>query len=154
MKKEQQVYIVTAGRYSDYHIVCLFSNEDEAEAYASQRNQCDTFTDYRVEEYVVDAARPADRKGLIAFRVRYGINPRTPWLKESPWDAFAEKSYVILPFEHVHHEDSLHVGTNTVSQRWETWVWAKDKTEALKIGADRIMPMLAAMQIEEMIPSS
>ena len=44
------------------------------------------------------------------------------------------------------------MGSGEVSHRWETWVWAKDKDDALKIGADKIMPVLAEHQIEGVEP--
>ena len=34
INKLKEIYIVTAGEYSDYHIVEVFSNFDEAEKFA------------------------------------------------------------------------------------------------------------------------
>lgn len=41
------IYLVSAGSYSDYHVVSLFSKKERAEQLASQENG-------RVEEYLLD----------------------------------------------------------------------------------------------------
>lgn len=44
-----KVYVVTAGCYSDYHIVAVFSTKEKAEEYIAYHG-----TNYRMEEYDLD----------------------------------------------------------------------------------------------------
>lgn len=48
-----KIYIVTAGEYSDYHIVAAFTDETKADAHAYP------FRDYRVEEYNLNPDLPS-----------------------------------------------------------------------------------------------
>ncbi len=36
-----EIWVVTAGRYSDYHFVCAFTRRDLAEAYAEAMNRAE-----------------------------------------------------------------------------------------------------------------
>lgn len=45
----KKVYVVTAGCYSDYHIVAVFSTKEKAEEYIAYHG-----TDYNLEEYDLD----------------------------------------------------------------------------------------------------
>lgn len=48
------VYIVTSGDYSDYHIVAVFMSRDEAKAYICDEIESSKYRDdFRIEEYEV-----------------------------------------------------------------------------------------------------
>lgn len=53
------IYLVSAGSYSDYHVVSLFSEKERAEQLASQENG-------RVDEYLLDD--PKWKEQLIKYR--------------------------------------------------------------------------------------
>lgn len=56
------MYVVTAGEYSDYHIVAVFSTKENALKFAEEhRNVIEGLTYYEdgIEEYEVDAPRVA-----------------------------------------------------------------------------------------------
>lgn len=54
--KNQIVYIVTSGEYSDYHIDAVFLDRSLAEAY------CDKYPDTHIEEYIADEEAPETDK--------------------------------------------------------------------------------------------
>lgn len=48
------VYVLTHGEYSDYGVVCVFENREDADKYCSALGGGDEYDDgYRVEEYVL-----------------------------------------------------------------------------------------------------
>lgn len=49
--RHMKVYIVTAGDYSDYHIVAVFANQKKAELYCATHNKGDVYEPYYVEEW-------------------------------------------------------------------------------------------------------
>lgn len=49
----QKIYVVTAGSYSEYHLVALFSDEVVANKFAEENNKCSG--DYYVESYLLDS---------------------------------------------------------------------------------------------------
>ena len=60
------VYLVTEGEYSNYHVVCAFSTEAAAKEWAKQRNALrrdpdDDYGEYQVEKYEVFEDVPAQR---------------------------------------------------------------------------------------------
>jgi len=62
------VYVVTAGDYSDYHIVQIFTDRTKAHLFSLLDS------DMRVEEYVTDDKELTIRKGylLVSYNYRYG----------------------------------------------------------------------------------
>lgn len=68
-KTTKKVYAVTAGSYSDYHIVGMYSNREHAEKYAN------AYTDCIIEEYDLDEPLPdlIDR-GFVSYNVRMWKN--------------------------------------------------------------------------------
>jgi len=62
-----KVYVVTEGSYSDYHIVAIFSDKNNADIHAALLNSTESFYDEaRVEEWDVDAE--ALNRYLIEFK--------------------------------------------------------------------------------------
>ena len=149
MDESKKVYIVTSGEYSSYGIITVFSNEADAEAYVERHNRAAGRWDRAsVEEWDLDATIPrAD--GKIAYDVAYHYH--TSWGVQHSWEWRANADLAIgeLPFEDVQYIED---GTPVYYWRWQTWVWADDEQAALKIGADKIMPVLAEHQIEGVEP--
>lgn len=57
INKPKEIYIVTAGEYSDYHIVEVFSNFKEAEKFAESHGGKLVSDEYYVETYIIDRVK-------------------------------------------------------------------------------------------------
>ena len=66
--KNQKVYIVTKGCYSEYHVVAVFLNKIKAEEY------CDKDAECRIEEYDADSETPIE--GKLWYDVGISIDER------------------------------------------------------------------------------
>jgi hypothetical protein len=62
-----EIYIVTQGEYSDYHIVGVFTDKEKAEELCDFGNEIDSWADTRIETYESDTI---DVKGRELFFVR------------------------------------------------------------------------------------
>lgn len=62
-----KIYIVTAGDYSDYHIVTVFSSRELAEKFCTKFGDPDY--EYEIEEYELDSFRQQLNNGLNCFNV-------------------------------------------------------------------------------------
>ncbi len=118
-----KVWVVTAGSYSDFHIVGVCSTEAAAKTYAEARD------DHGYDGYDVDDVGMTP-KGMKAFRVvmhRDGHVPPNPY-------RVPLRPYVEL----LDHDPE---------DEWETWddtdqkfyaeMWAKDERHAVKIANER-----------------
>ena len=66
----EAVYVVTEGSYSDYHIVCVWSTREKAQAYVDAAGP----ESYEIEEYSLDpldyvVAMDAVKNGLSRYEV-------------------------------------------------------------------------------------
>lgn len=125
---EKKLYAVTAGSYSDYHIIGLFSDKAKAEEYVACHNKAGSgsgeFAD--VEEYI-DGALCSD-DGFI-FEVYFIKNEfRDIVLSE----ASSIKTEV---FEYPQSRETIRIS-----------VRAKDEEHAKKIAADKLAEYLAKKQ--------
>jgi len=67
-----KVYVVTEGSYSDYHIVAIFSDKNNADIHAALLNSTESFYDEaRVEEWDVDDVEIDTCKKLIRYATVY-----------------------------------------------------------------------------------
>lgn len=67
-----KVYVVTEGSYSDYHIVAIFSDKNNADIHAALLNSTESFYDEaRVEEWDVDDVEIDTCKKLIHYATVY-----------------------------------------------------------------------------------
>src|SRR6478736_890545 len=147
----KEIYIVTEGEYSSYGIVAVFSKEEDASAYVERHNKASTYGDrFRVETYALDAAIPVDRSGKLAFQITYLDRPSIWALTNKKWYVRGDADKDLISPE-VYHEDSGNRTTGEVRNAWITWVWATDEQDALKQGADRIMPVLAEAKLEGVV---
>lgn len=65
-----KVYVVTAGTYSNYHVVCIFADKEKAKHYIElyNRNVCDRswYDEYNLEEYdTMDDLFTIEESGLM-----------------------------------------------------------------------------------------
>lgn len=67
MNKVDKVYVVTAGDYEDYHIICVFDNQLDAERYIAL-HQLDSDSMMFIEEH--DICRDEELNNMIVY---YGI---------------------------------------------------------------------------------
>jgi hypothetical protein len=65
-----KIYVITAGSYSDYHIVTVFSKKELADKFSN-------LTDCKVEEYEIDKMEPQIKKGLVPWEVGIQIDGET-----------------------------------------------------------------------------
>ena len=121
-----KIYAVTQGIYSGYHIIALTTSKLVAESLASRFSR--VFDEANVEEY-------DDGSFLMAgsiYRVwSFGTNMQGCELDES--------EYNIPNIGIVNH-----VGGN--KELYTTYILAKSKEQALKIGKDRIMMYIAEQE--------
>jgi len=52
-----KVYVVTAGDYSDYHVVTVFTSEKKADAFVSLYNRSTEYESATVDEYDADSVK-------------------------------------------------------------------------------------------------
>lgn len=133
------VYIVTTGSYSDYSINSVWSDQGAAVAYVDRLRRAGA-NDADMAEYEVDEIKVIRPGENIVFRVSYIERPSfmgDHWYETG----FAEMTE--LPAEDI--------CTDRSPGWWYTWVWARDGRDALKKGADKIMPALADAQIEGVV---
>lgn len=65
---KEKIYIVTSGRYSDYHICAVFSTKEKAEEYVQYHG-----TEHRIEEYGIDEEIKRDVKlWYVIFGIKDG----------------------------------------------------------------------------------
>lgn len=63
----RDIYIVTAGEYSDYYIVEVFSDFGEAKKFAELRSEGKYNSEHRVETYTIDRVKYEEPKKYIEY---------------------------------------------------------------------------------------
>ena len=71
-----KAYVVTQGAYSDYHIVGVFTTEEDAKIYADRINAATPYADADIEEYELDVA--INRKFLYQTHIYKYRNSKNP----------------------------------------------------------------------------
>lgn len=112
------IYVLTAGEYSDFHIVALYSTRELAE---QAKNFC---PDSEIHEYELDGFQIPDHPpGCTAWRVDVQFSNSTIWFagkEDSLFDSFTPR------------EESLDwLGI------YRVWCWARDQDHAKKIALDK-----------------
>ena len=125
---KNKIYVVTSGRYSDYHIDGVFDNEKLAQGFivAFANN-----TDMNVEEWTLNPFKPEIKKGLKAFFVRMAKDGRTMDV------AMEDSTYGFrggLPMSLLNYD----VEDNMIS-----YCWAEDEQHAIKITNEKRIMALA-----------
>lgn len=89
----KEIYIITAGEYSDYHIVAVFENIDKAAAYyEAQKKRCKySYDEPSIEIYKTYDGRIKSQNNKAAFLYSYIIKG-----SEAYCDEHFEEKYVDL----------------------------------------------------------
>ena len=150
------VYVVTEGSYSDYHIVCLWSTREKAQAYIDACKATNQWNDKTIEEYSIDPqghllALDAVRTGLKRYNVHMWRDGTAKWLAEcyqaytpepaEPLRVRGEKAEWVGPGD----DDYKYWGRLLLSGQ----VWARDEQHALKIANEHRAMLIATDQWPE-----
>ena len=134
-----KVYVVTAGCYSDYSIIGIFSTLEKANTYIELSNKNTMYgNDFNDPiEYYLDTLGP---DGKLAFYVAY-----RPKLKPvtNQWSIDEERDYQ-LGFGVVSKTRDYHS-----KPIYEIRLLAKSKEAALKIANEKIMQFIAMGEVNE-----
>ena len=123
------IYVVTAGEYSDYHIVAVFDNEPMATAFLSEYGR-----DATLEEYEANAGYDPIRQGRKRYSFHMYRNGDTGPLL---WECFADETY----------DTEFHLTPRIgrlVGYALHCAVWAKDRQHAAKIANERRAQLIAS----------
>jgi hypothetical protein len=115
-------YAISSGSYSDYKINAVFSSKEKAEA------KLNLFADGKIEEFPFDPEMAEAPAGMLPFACY-----------SHKWDSATCEYVPCLRAFSVDYDSVVRAG-NKVSA-WgghiTTYVWAKDRDHAIKIGAER-----------------
>lgn len=148
------VYAVSQGEYSSFEIVAVFSTEESAKAHADRLRRAGGYnsTSVEVEEWEVDAVREM-RPSDIVFNVSFwAYSPTGRLARRQPWQVVSRYDALDLEYPNVERL-KLDLGRwdgedADLTSYWIVSVWAQDRKDALKKGADLITPFLAEAMIE------
>lgn len=69
------VYLVSRGEYSDFHIEAVFSGREAADRYVAVRKECDTYDiGYHIHEHEVDAAGKVGAVAIATYSVTINLS--------------------------------------------------------------------------------
>jgi hypothetical protein len=133
----KKVYIITAGTYSDYRVVAVFSSRKLAEDFMDAMPGCDRIEDYILNSSLPDLVRRGYkrwcvtmlRNGDVEVVRNVGVDP------EDPPDS--RHSILRRSQEPGGMPDCL-----------LSWVWAKNKEQAVKIVNEHRAQLIATGQWE------
>lgn len=120
-----KVYVLTSGEYSDYHIVGVLLDEEQARIAAEAMS--DGYKDVEVETYDTDELKfikPGWKYWTVAFLER----------DHAIVDTFREDYWLGTLGKPRHF---------TISHRWYVDVYAEDEDHAIKNASDRLSKYLA-----------
>ena len=135
-----KIYVVTEGEYSDYHVVAVFDNKDEAEQYAHIMAKSD------VEEYELNPELPT------------WINPNLQlyyvWMQENGDSTCYQRSYDLNnkeKYPQIHWDEKYRYPSGWVDKVFEGYqmlitVQAKDEKHAVKIANEKRIQLIANNQ--------
>jgi hypothetical protein len=113
------IYIVTAGEYSDYHVVSVFDSRDKAESFVEYYNDNDNWSEAGIEEYELNEHADQVQKGYNYYFVRMQMDGNTKEIcKDTP--------------SNIDNFLSRDLNNNIIDH-----VWAKDEEHAIKIVNER-----------------
>jgi len=127
MKEEKnEIYIVTSGEYSDYHIARVFSTRKKALEYLDTKDD-----DYTLE--VFDLDEPIERKTQI-YEISFEIDKK--------------KVLSVTTMRDVRYKDTIHIGGRYFNKRktLDIYVESDSRKRALKIASERYGAIIAREQ--------
>lgn len=119
-----KVYIVTQGRYSDYHIDRVFSTREKAQEYL---DHIGNDNDAEIEEYNIDEETP---RGVFAYRVIIYDYPD----KDTEVRLWSSSEF---------YKDTFHYHTYKGKKSYQFDIETKDAPHAIKIASERLMQIKA-----------
>ena len=128
----KKVFVVTAGSYSDYHIVGVFSTKKLAEEYRHKLGADD------VEEFELDGfAKSLYSKGYTRYLVQFHGNIASVCERRSTYDLY--------------RLDKKHIATNRNRKSGDLTVelFAKDEKHAVKIASEIRSQIIASGVVEQ-----
>ena len=128
------VYIVTCGRYSDYHIVCACSDKTRADAFAAE------FSDGSVEELEVDGGPLS--LGLRYFEGSMGWNGVCEAHRRAPYETRLEPISV-EKYDYSRYTNNPKNITEEQLRGFRFGCWAKDEQHAIKMANEKRAQLLA-----------
>lgn len=132
------VHVITAGDYSDYHIVGVTTDKKFAEDFCKRQNRENTWNQHRVETYDTDDIMCLT--GNMHLWMVRANNKGKRWSLECD----DEISYSIGEKNKVQRQKY-----RDGEIQWYVYVVAEDKEHAEKIGYDLIMQSRYRKEIEE-----
>lgn len=128
-----RIYIVTAGSYSDYHILAVFSTLGGAQAFIDACPKPRYYgDDYDIEEYGLDEGSTLLEQGYQTWRIRFDSDLT---IQDVEWDKFEAEleDPVALPYE----------------RGVQIWVHAKDEAHARKIAGEKVPELYGLVNRED-----
>ena len=119
-------YVITNGEYSDYHIVAVYADREEAYKVCKILNDRCEYEDYKIEEY--EDGSLVRYENLNTYCVLFDDNKTR--IRENDSDDFE----YCLRKEYWQYQDG------TV---WAVFVFASNKEEALKIASEKRAKLMA-----------
>ena len=119
-------YVITSGEYSDYHIVAVYADREEAYKVCKILNDRCEYEDYTIEEY--EDGSLVRYENLNTYCVLFDDNKTR--IRENDSDDFE----YCLRKEYWQYQDG------TV---WAVFVFASNKEEALKIASEKRAKLMA-----------
>ena len=117
------VYLVTAGEYSDYHIIGAFSTEELAEKWIERYDES-----AGIEEYEVDELQPTLRPEYAPYHVDILMETADVVKVEKKEDSYAGTDV---------ETSSWLIGKHNQFKRLTVECWAKSEEHAAKIAMEQ-----------------
>ena len=117
------VYLVTAGEYSDYHIIGAFSTEELAEKWIERYDES-----AGIEEYEVDELQPTLRPEYAPYHVEILMETADVVKVEKKEDSYAGTDV---------ETSSWLIGKHNQFKRLTVECWAKSEEHAAKIAMEQ-----------------
>ena len=126
---DKKVFVLTAGDYSDYHIVGVFSTRAKAEAEAKVQEGADEWErHHRVEEYGLNMWESKKARGYKFYHVRGLLHEDIVLMGAEPQEE--EQFYITKR-------------TEEFLPRFIAYFWAKSEKHAIKIASDKKRQLIA-----------
>ena len=141
MSEQNKIWLVSHGEYSDYSVVCAFSTEEKAKAFAKVMNGQEEVGDYMVEELELDEVLEYP-PGMSPFTVHYfekNISGIPDWRAFVIRRAKDEQDVVRKPEEYLK-------GMYGVTAVF--YCLARNKEHAIKIGQERLQKHTAQAAVD------
>ena len=136
-KEAKNVYIITQGCYSDYHIVTVFDDEDKAKAFVEVYNKnkrSEYVDDYEIETYKINSIDIRSSEGKLYFNAWTDARG-TLYVEPTP-EYDPERVGVVNCMHRALYV--LSVGLDVPVDFYSLTVFAENIDKARKIAADKI----------------